>query len=63
MTQSLLLFNSNIEKCKLELVPTGVFCPLTIDIPENIMDRLVLKEFLGTIQNVIKRRVEYVANS
>jgi hypothetical protein len=62
-TEPFVFINSNIEKCKLELVPTGVFCPLTVDIPENIMDRLVLKEFLGTIQNVIKRRVEYVADS
>jgi len=58
-SEPMVFIDLNTIKCKLDLVPIGVYCPLTDDVPENVMEKSVLKKFLGIIQNTIRKRVEY----
>jgi len=57
------LISLNTYKCKLDLVPVEIPCPLIEDIPENIIEKPVLAKFLSTIQNVLKKRVAIVMES
>ena len=62
-TKPFVLISLNTVKCKLDLFPIGVHCSLGDDIPENIMEKSVLTEYLGMIQNVLLRRIANVAGS
>jgi hypothetical protein len=60
--EPIVLISTSTEECKLGLVPLGDFCPLSDDIPENIMDEATLEKIFSTIQKVIRKRVENITN-
>lgn len=62
-SEPLILVSLNMYKCKLDLVPIEVDCPLCEDIPKNIMEKPILTKFLSIIQNVLKKRVAIATES
>ncbi|MCG2784189.1 MAG: restriction endonuclease [Anaerolineae bacterium] len=62
-TEPFVLISLDTYKCKLDLVPVEVHCPISEDVPENIIEKPVLTRFLGIIQNVLQKRIAIVADS